>query len=305
MTLPNFAIIGAARSGTTAIAEALRRHPDAFVTTPKEPHYFAFAGQALDFRGPGDAEGINATAVTDPAAYRLLYEGSELRLARGEGSVSTLYFFRSAIPTISATNPDMRLVAVLREPVDRAFSAFQYLRVRGREPEADFATAVSLEAGRRAAGWHHLWHYTAMSRYADAVEAFLAAFGPDRLRVLFYDEVTADPATALRQVYVHLGLDPGRAPVTEAPHVNRSGRPRSVRTQAAINSLGSSPRMRRAGRLLVPFGVRERVRGWNQTTESVSLDVRAELAPLFKDDLARLAGLVGRSLPPAWRAGPA
>ena len=304
MTLPNFAVIGAARSSTTAITEALRRHPDAFVTTPKEPHYFAFAGKTLDFRGPGDGEGINTTAVTDPAAYRLLYEGSELRLARGEGSVSTLYFYRDAIATISETNPDLRLVAVLREPVDRAFSSFQYLRVRGREPETDFATAVSLEEGRRAAGWHHLWHYTAMSRYADAVEAFLGAFGPGRLRVLFYDEVTEDPATALRQVYVHLGLDPARAPVTAAPQVNRSGVPRSVRTQTVINSLGSRPRIRFAGRRLVPFGVRERVRGWNQSSATVSPDVRAELAPLFKDDLARLEGLLGRPLPPSWRAGP-
>lgn len=298
-TLPTFAVIGAARSGTTAITEALRRHPAAFVTTPKEPHYFAFAGQELAFRGPGDAEGINLAAVTDTERYLALYDGSDGYVARGEGSVSTLYYHQEATKAIAAVNPAMRLLVVLRDPVDRAFSSFQYQRMLGREPEPDFATALGLEEERRAAGWHHLWHYSAMSRYADALEAFTRTFGADQLCVLMYDDVTTDPSGALRRTYEHLGLDPGGAGVAGAPRVNSSGSARSKRTQAALNRMSGSPRLKSAGKRVVPFAVRERVRQWNQSETTVPRGARDALAPRFVGDLARAEEILGRRLP-AW-----
>lgn len=298
MTGPTFAVIGAARSGTTAITEALRRHPDAFVTTPKEPHYFAFAGQTLRFTGPGDAEGINASAVTDPSRYLALYAGADDSPARGEGSVSTLYYHHESIPTMRALDAGLRLVVVLRDPVDRAFSAFQYLRMRGREPEPDFATALGLEDDRRAAGWHHLWHYRAMSCYADSLAAFTSAFGAEQVCVLLYDDVTRDPEGSLRRTYEHLGLDPQRAGMAGAPRVNSSGRLRSDRTQALMNQVGRSPRLKRAGKRVVPFALRERVRRWNQSEATAPTPARAMLEPGFAADLDRVEDILGRSLPP-------
>ena len=66
---PQFLVIGAARSGTTALYQYLAEHPRLFLTEPKEPHYFALAGSAPAFTGPGDRPTINRLAVTDPAAY--------------------------------------------------------------------------------------------------------------------------------------------------------------------------------------------------------------------------------------------
>ena len=71
--VPNFLVIGAGRSGTTALVEGLRSHPKVFVTEPKEPHYFALHGRQPDFAGPGDAHTINRVAVTDRQAYLDLY----------------------------------------------------------------------------------------------------------------------------------------------------------------------------------------------------------------------------------------
>lgn len=303
MSLPTFAVIGAARSGTTALTEALRRHPDAFVTSPKEPHYFAFAGQELAFRGPGDAEGINAAAVTDTDDYLALYAGSDSCTARGEGSVSTLYYHREATGAITALNPAMRLVVVLRDPVDRAFSSFQYQRMLGREPEADFGKALALEEERRAAGWHHLWHYSAMSRYADALATFTQAFGAEQICVLVYDDLTTDSSAALRQMYEHLALDPGRAAAAGAPRVNSSGSARSRRTQLALNRMGGSPRLKRAGRRVMPYAVRERVRQWNQAEATVPAAAREALAPRFADDLGRVEDILERRLPAWGRTG--
>lgn len=296
-TLPTYALIGVARAGTTAIAEALRRHPGAFFTTPKEPHYFAFAGQSLAFTGPGDDTGINQAAITDTGAYLALYDGSGDSLARGEGSVSTFYYYEHAIPAIHSLSPELRMIVVLRDPVDRAFSSFQYQRMRGREPESDFAAALAAEPSRREAGWHHIWHYTGMSRYADALEAFISTFGRERLCVLMYDDVVADPEAALQQVYRHLGLDPAGAPVPGAPRVNTSGETRLATVQAVANQLRRRPAIRKAGRLLVPFAARERLRRWNQGSASVPESMRRELAPTFAADLDRVERLLGRSVP--------
>ncbi len=302
MTLPTFAVIGAARSGTTAITEAVRRHPDAFVTQPKEPHYFAFAGQPPRFTGPGDDSGINQRAVTRTDDYLALYRGGESRVARGEGSVTSLYYFDHAIPVMAELVPDLRLVVVLRDPVERAFSSFQYLRLRGREVEHDFLTAVSLEDRRREAGWQHLWHYTAMSRYADALAAFVEAFGRERLCVLVYDDLAADPAP-LHEVYRHLGLDPVRAPAGGAPRVNTSGRSRSRLASSALHRLEGRAGVRRAARRLVPYQVRERVRGWNQQPAELTRAERTALAPRFVEDLDRTERLLGIKLPVWGRSG--
>src|SRR5688572_19388263 len=123
---PTFLVAGAGRCGTTGLVEGLRTHPDVFVTHPKEPHYFALHGQTVDFKAPGDQATINQVAVTDRDAYLALYDGAGNARARGDGSVSTLYYYQRAIPEILAVNPEMRIVIMLREPVDRAFSSYQY-----------------------------------------------------------------------------------------------------------------------------------------------------------------------------------
>ena len=63
MSVPTFLIVGGARCGTTGLVEGLRRHPNVFITDPKEPHYFALHGSGAHFTAPGDAHTINRVAV--------------------------------------------------------------------------------------------------------------------------------------------------------------------------------------------------------------------------------------------------
>jgi hypothetical protein len=115
-TAPNFFVVGAARSGTTMLVEMLRQHPDVFITRPKEPHYLAFAEQRLSFGGPGDDQTINSRAVTDFASYTALYDLSTGHTARGDASVSSLYFPENSLSVIAQRFPEARIVAVLRDP---------------------------------------------------------------------------------------------------------------------------------------------------------------------------------------------
>jgi hypothetical protein len=139
--LPSFCIIGAAKSGTTALFQYLAQHPQVFVSEPKEPHFLAFANQRPSFRGPYDKEIINERAVTDIAGYQRLFQNSQAFAAVGEASVSTLYYHQSSIPNIQRYIPECKLMCILRNPVARAFSAYMYYVSLTRETVMDFGQA--------------------------------------------------------------------------------------------------------------------------------------------------------------------
>lgn len=292
MTVPTFVVAGTGRSGTTSITETLRAHPDVFVTQPKEPHYLAYAGAPVNFTGPGDRATINQVAITDRERYLALYPADHDYLALGEGSVSTLYHHTEAVPRLAELNPEARVLIVLREPVHRAFSAYQYLRARGFEPSDDFASALRDEPRRIADGWQHLWHYAAMSRYADAVEHVVDTFGPDRVRVWCYEQIGTEGFA--ERLYRFVGVDPQRVSAADVPRVNVSGEPRSRRLQTLIQAAGRSTALRRLLKAVVPFGVRESIRKANLSRNGVDPRLVAELAPRFADDLAKLRKVVDR-----------
>lgn len=305
---PTFLVAGAGRAGTTALVQALRARSDVFVTDPKEPHYFAYHGAPPRFRGPGDEETINRHVTHTLDDYLALYPTTR-PLALGEGSVSTLYHHERALPEILRVNPEMKIVLLLREPVARAYSSFLYLRAQGREPEEDFLSAVALEEERRAANWHHLWHYTAMSRYADAVAALRQALPDGHVGIWFHDDLETDHAGVVGEVERFLGLPEDTPQATgdrrgEPARVNVSGTPRSRRAHDALVWATSRPMVRHTGRALTTWRFREAVRTRLLRRGSVDEGASHQLAPLFADDLDRLRTMLeGERELPAWLAG--
>lgn len=296
---PTFVVAGAARAGTTALSEALRAHPDVWLTQPKEPHYLALAGATPTFSGPGDAETINRVAVTDAAAYRELFRGGESFAARGDASVSTLYYASTAAPRLHDLNPEARVVLVLRDPVDRAFSSHQYLRNRGFEPEEDFLAAVAEEPRRIEQGWHHLWHYTGMSRYAEDVERLRAVMGPDNVGIWWYDDMVTPESGAIEEIQSFLGLQPAVG-ADGLTRVNASGKERSAAAAGVMHAASRSRVLRSTVKAVVPFGVRERIRSLNLSRSETPKALRAALLPVLEPDLTRLEQVIGREAPRHW-----
>jgi hypothetical protein len=303
MTGPTFLVVGAGRCGTTALAEGLRTHPDVFVTSPKEPHYFALHGTTVDFQAPGDEATINRVAVTDPRAYLALYPGHKGHTARGDASVSTLYYHERAIPEIQRLAPGVSIVIMLREPVERAHSAFDYMRARGFETKADLLAAVRDEDERVALRWHHLWHYSRMSHYATSVEAFQSAFGPERVGIWFYDDLQRDYVATVGEVLRFIGTSPFEREAVGVPVVNASGSPRSRLLQSAVQAATRNEGVRRAVKRFTSYHARESVRRRLLSRNEVSPEVRAQLAPLFREDLRRLSALVDLERAPVWLSG--
>jgi hypothetical protein len=281
----------------------LRQHPGIFVTDPKEPHYFALHGAEPDFHGPGDDRFINTQAVTRLADYLALYPDDSRFLARGEGSVSTLYYHEHAIPEMVRMNPDLRVIVLLREPVERAYSSFQYLRTSGREPLADFLAAVAEEPSRRADNWHHLWHYTGMSMYAEPLQALESGLSPEQIGVWFYDDLERDYAGTFQSVLQFLQIPAVDGAGEHVPRVNASGASRLAWAHSAMAWASGRPALRRTARLLTSWRFREQVKTRLLKRQVVPASVRTELQPVFEEDLNTLRTMLAHRVDlPTWLA---
>lgn len=210
-------IIGAAKAGTTSLYHYLNQHPQVYMTPTKETNYFALAGQALDYRGPGDQDYISRFSVTTPEAYAAQFRGHAGERAVGEAS--PLYLYDPQTPErLRRSVPDVRLVAVLREPVARAYSAFSHLVRDGRETAGSFAEALAQEDARVAGGWEHIWHYARMGRYAEQLRRYDALFAPEQLRVYLHEDLLTRPHEVMRDLLDFLEVDPTLLPNQSVRH---------------------------------------------------------------------------------------
>ncbi|MEM9562553.1 MAG: sulfotransferase [Actinomycetota bacterium] len=296
---PNLLVIGAARSGTTALCAALADHRDIFFSVPKEVHFFANAGRPVHYRGPGDDLSINRALITDPERFNALFADAGDHQLRGEGSVSTLYHPDRSIPAIRANaSRDVRLIAVLRHPANRAYSSYLYLRSRGFEHLPTFEQALDEEDRRRDGGYHHLWHLRAMGRYARQLPPFVEAFG-DRLLILIQEEYRDRPEETLDRVHRFLDLDP-LVPLRALGDTNRGGVPRSDLLVSVMNGLRRTPGAQQLVRTATPRALRERVRSANLERPEMDPLTEARLRAEFRPDVAAVEELLGRTIT-AWR----
>lgn len=295
--LPNFFIIGAAKSGTTSLYAYLRQHPDVCMPSVKEPRYFAYLDDPPRMVGPGDRESNEAAGVVyDAAAYRSLFEPCAGASAVGEASVNYLYS-RTAPGRIAESVPEARLIAILRNPVDRAYSHYLHLVRSGREPIRDFAQALAAEPERRRQGWEWSWHYTKMGFYHEQLTRYLQYFDPDQLSVYLFDDFKSDPRSVATDLFQTLGVEDSFALDAVGKH-RQTGTPRLEWFQRFL--LNPDHPLRRASRSLVPERVRERLltmlKNANLSKPEMSPAVRAELTTLYTDEIHRLEDLLDRDL---------
>lgn len=298
---PNFLIIGPPKCGTTALYATLAQHPQVFMSRVKEPYFFAFDGQPPAFAGPG-AGYYRQHAVTEWGDYQALFAEADGYVARGEASPLYLTSYQ---PERTAANirrrlPDMRVIAILRQPADRAYSQFSFRRQKGFEPLADFREALAAEGQRLEANWPPGCHYRLNSLYFTNLAPYFALFPREQLRIYLYDDLNAQPAALLHDLCLFLHVDPSSMPDTVAQR-NVTVWPRN----RALSFL-----LRHAGRCraIAPTHLRRmvgsRLRAWNQM-KPPPLDpaLRCELTESYRDEILRLQDLIGRDLS-HWLAAP-
>ncbi|MDY6867827.1 MAG: sulfotransferase [Chloroflexota bacterium] len=210
MSRPNFFIVGAAKSGTSAIHALLQQHPEIFMSVEKEPCYFA-PQDALRNIWPDMAKNPVSHELD---AYLALFADSENQKVVGESSTTyaMLPYFSGVADRIRAFNPESRILFVLRNPVQRALSHYWHRVRRGLETRTP---EQALSPGSI---------YLSVSDYATQISEYLRHFNERRIKLILTEEFAVEPAAIYQSVCEWLEVDPSFAPdgLFEKKHVTPS-----------------------------------------------------------------------------------
>ncbi len=290
MAFPNFFIIGTAKAGTTSLYQYLSQHPDVFMSPVKEPHYFTQVASDAAMRFT-----YAYKSVQDETSYRKLFRGASQQRALGEASTS--YLWDEKVPArIKAVVPEAKIIAMLREPVARAFSHYLNTLREGMESRP-FLQALKEDHAKPRKGWGVSHLYVELGLYAEQVQRYFASFAEKNVLILFFEEFSADTNSALRQVWDFLELTPPPSGADEYQVVhNPYLAPRSVVSQTILGT----PALRAMGRML-PKPLREfgRDRLLFRREKKPALDPAARdfLRGIYEPDRTRLAEMMKRNQP--------
>jgi len=296
MALPDFFVIGVPKAGTTALHVALARHPELFMSRVKEPKFFLTDGPPPARGGPGDARTYRAH-VWRRSDYEALFDGAAANQLRGESTPFYLYDIGAAMRIRSAV-PSAKLIALLRDPIDRAHSNWTHLWSAGLEPEADFVKACRLEQCRRDEGWAPFWRYLDLGRYGEQLERLYGVFPREQVLVLRYRELRDEPVATLDRICEFLGVSQGVLSAVPAQNVTAHARDswlnrtasRMLRTAAQIEPVvGRGSWQRIEGFLAGHLQRDQRLR------EPLTSQQRSELVGYFVDDCRLLEDVTGES----------
>ncbi len=313
--VPDFFIVGHAKCGTTALYEALRRHPQIYMPDFKEPMFFA-----RNPSPPALAPGVKSFEQTGRRRetlkdYLSLFGAASP--AQRVGEASTFYLWSPSAPArIAEMQPRARIIALLREPASFLHSLHQQMLQNHAESEKDLRRAIALEGARREGReippnsfWPQALMYSDRVRYADQLRRYHAVFPREQVLVLIYEDFRRDNDAIVGEVLRFLGVDDSTAPqITEA---NPTVSVRSVRVNGLIRELrqGRGPSRRAARtaiktvtthgmRTSVLYPLRRRLSYGAARPPDPSLMM--ELRRRFKGEVEAASEYLGRDLVSLW-----
>lgn len=291
---PNFFVIGAGKSGTTSLYYYLKQHPQVFMSPVKEPKFFTAAVRNLEFNGPGDQRVVTDT-ISSEDAYLELFSGACDELVRGEAS--TIYLSTDGTAEHMARRvPHARLVAVLRHPADRAYSAFMHLRRDGYETLESFQDALDAEEERVRQGYYYHWRLRGRGYYGHYLKAYYEHFPSEQIKVFLYEDLLASAEDVMSEIFRFLEVDDSFRVDTSARH-NQSGVPRN---QSMQNFLTKPHPLKEWAKGIIPERLGHRVISMLQpglvSRPGLSPEARKRLTEDYREDILLLQDLIQRDL---------
>jgi hypothetical protein len=205
MALPTFLLAGAQRCGTTTMYRLLKRHPEIYLTRPKELHFF-------DMKWELGLDWYEAQFKPRPRHKQL-------------GEATPIYMYDGpARERMIETLPDVQLLIMLRNPIDRAYSHYLHMRARGHEKLDTFEAATAKESKRLSRDTRAVrrrYSYVDRGHFIVQLEALEAAYGRDRMHVMLLEDLKTDRTATLEAAFRFLDLDPEPASSIEEKWANR------------------------------------------------------------------------------------
>jgi hypothetical protein len=296
MIMPNFLIIGAAKSGTTALYHYLKQHPQIYMSPLKETEFFAFEGKPLDFQGPGDMPRKSITNLED---YQAQFRGVSTEIAIGEAS--PVYLYNSKAPQrIFHYIPDAKLIVILRDPIERAYSQFLMFIRDGRESIRDFAKALQEEETRQDNNWAWGWQYTKVGLYYVQLKRYFDLFDQNQIKVYLYEDLKNSEHNLLQNIFMFLDVDETFIPdISFKPNISK------IPKNEFIHALLTNPNsLVMTAKYLFPSRLRQIITTNLKNKNlfkppQLSPEIRKQLLPVFHEDILQLQELIQRDLS-AW-----
>jgi hypothetical protein len=297
VALPDFLVAGVPKAGTTALHAALSRHPGLYMSPVKEPKFFLADGPPPDRGGPGDALTYREH-IWQRDQYERLFDDAAPGTKTGESTPLYLHD-PDAMRRIRKLIPDAKIIAVIRDPVERAHSNWTHLWSAGLEPESDFLRACAEEDRRIAQGWASFWRYTSLGMYGRQLQHAFGLFGRDQVLVLRYRALVDEPAGTLDRICRFLGVADGV--LTEIPRENVTAHPERTPAHRAASlamraggSLGQRLPGAAATAVTTATHHLERfLQRGSRERQPLSWEQRQALLPMFTDDIRLLEELLG------------
>jgi hypothetical protein len=305
MTMPNFFIIGAMKSGTTSLYRYLEQHPQVYMSPNKEPNFFAVKGEeelySDSLKGPGNLARL--PGIRDIETYCELFKGVSNETAIGEASHVYLYIPK-AVERIKHYLPDAKLIAILRHPVERAYSHFMYRLQHGQEAlDADFLQLLQEEEERVSNDWSPVWHYKRRGLYYVQLKRYFDTFNRNQIKVYIYEDFFGDNVIDnVQDMFRFLGVDDTFVPDIRIHNVSRI--PRNTAFFKFItqsNSIKSilKPFLPKKWRGRIQTHLKQMYLKKEQHTIKPKLDpaIRRQLTEeYYKDDILKLQELIQRDI---------
>ena len=287
MIRPNFLIIGAAKSGTTSLYKYLSQHPDVFMSRVKEPHYFSYGEAAV------------CGQVRDHLPHVQCFQNEYLKLFKNAGSVkavgeaSTSYLENErARRRIRSFLPEVKLIAILRDPSARAHSHFMHNKKRFSEQAPSLEKAIELEPQRLVEHQDHRFNYLNKGFYYQYISAYIETYSQSRVKVFLFEDLVENAMGVVKECFQFLEVDDQFEPDVRVRY-NVSGTWRNRGVEWVFKHL--HPLRCKLETTLPPRFV-SKVGELVMTPESPDSRYRQELIGVYKEDILRLQDLLGRDL---------
>jgi hypothetical protein len=304
---PNLFIVGQPKSGTTALHQFLGQHPEIYMSSVKEPHFFCADFHLESDRAYGKQRFYD---YRSESAYLQLFNKAKNKGKNVIGESSTNYLYSQvAAEKIYNFNPDAKIIIVLREPAKFLYSLHSHYVKFTEENEPDFMTALALEPQRkqeealspRVTSPSYLY-YSQRVQYYQQVKRYCDRFKPEQIKVIIFEEFQSANEGIFREVLEFLGVEPNFTPEYTAVNINKEVKFKTV------NSLINNPVAKSIAKNLLSQEFNDFVRDkivekllWHQAPKAKMPEaIKLLLMGQYQPEVAKIAELLKLDLLDQW-----